>query len=41
MNTPISDISNQNENLIQSEQNRHQNINVNQYFVEKSDPSRI
>ena len=39
MNTPISDISNQNENLIQSEQNRHQNINVNQYFVEKSDPS--
>ena len=39
MNTPINSISNQNENLIQSEQNRAQNINVNQYFVEKNDQS--
>ena len=39
MNTPINNISDQNENLIQSEQNRAQNINVNQYFVEKHDQS--
>ncbi len=34
MNTPMNNILNQNENLIiQSEQNKAQNINVNQYFV--------
>ena len=39
MNTPMNNISNQNENLIQSEQNSQQNLNVNQFFVEKSDQS--
>ena len=42
MNTPMNNnISNQNENLIQSEQNRQQNINVNQYFIEKNDQSSL
>ena len=42
MNTPMNfNISNQNENLIQSEQNRKQNINVDQYFVEKNDQSSL
>ena len=37
MNTPMNNILNQNENLIiQSEQNKAQNINVNQYFVENN-----
>ena len=35
MNTPMNNISNQNENLIQTEQNRQHNVNINQYFVEK------
>ena len=39
LNTPMNDISNQNENLIQSEQNKVQNINVNEYFVDKNDQS--
>ena len=37
MNNPMNVISNQNENLIQSGQNRQQNTNVNQYFVEIKD----
>ena len=41
MNSPIVNISNQNENLIQSEQIRQQNANVSQYFVEKNDQSSI
>jgi hypothetical protein len=39
MDTPMNSISNQDENLIQSEQNMQQNENVNQNFVEKSDQS--
>ena len=39
MDTPMNSISNQDENLIQSEQNIQQNENVNQNFVEKSDQS--
>ena len=39
MNTPIIPNQNENENLIQSEQNRVQKANASQYFVEKSDQS--
>ena len=39
MNTPMNNISNQNENLIQTEQNRQHNVNINQYFVEKDGQS--
>ena len=39
MYTPMEATSNQNENLIQSGQNRQLNTNVNQYFVVSDDQS--